>query len=164
MDNETESALRTLFEADQAKRTVTLSEAEQKELQRSRDLETFAVLQEETIAPELEKIAAFVCEHGWDAKVIRDPGSPKDPERLMPPSIGLYILNEGKVNGHRPNEFAHIRFVCAPEYSAVSVAKSDILPSKGGSSTSGGLIKYDRINSAMVSKAATDLLKTLLEK
>lgn len=164
MDHDTENALRGLFEADRVKRDDRLSQVEQKELQRSRDLKDFADLCDNVIVPELEKVAAFVCEQGWDAKVIRDPGKPNEPEQLLPPSVGIYIINEGKVRDHRPNELAYIKYLCIAGSSAVSVPTSDILPRKGGSSTSGGLIKFDRVTADMVSKGATDLLQTLLRK
>lgn len=163
MNQDIEQELNDLFAKDRQRRDDALSDAEKAARAVERDLETFAMLRDEVIKPELDKIAEFVVRHGWDAKVASGPSKRVHPDAVAVQEVSIFFAPE-RVDDWHPEQFAHVRFSCVPGHFKVSIAESDILPGRGGSSGSGQSVEMNKVTPNWVSARVTQLLKRILEK
>lgn len=163
MDFDSETKLKSLFAQSRAKKEAALSKEEKQKRDRELDLENFAIWQADVIKPALEKVAIFVRDEGWDAKVISEPGIETNPNLPPQPAIGIYFSDNGPVSGYEPEKHASVIFRCVTGTSKISVRENSIMPGRGGISGTGVSYPFNQVDAGFVSKKATNLLMRLLD-
>ena len=164
MDDSTKSKLQALFDADKARKAQLIEQANVQKDQESAFLIEFLKVRDEIIAPEMQKMADFIINQGWNAEVVAEDERLGDKDRTEPASIRMMVGKDASQRlQYRWHENAYIRVVCEKRTFKAGFHECTIMPGRGGMSGGTGTVTLAELTPAYLEQRLATFIAKLFK-